>query len=43
MEEEEQRGKLDGVSVLYVICGIPALVAFLVVLFSLTHACNIPA
>lgn len=41
--EDEQRGKLDGVSLLYIVGGIPALVAFVVVLFSLTHACNIPA
>lgn len=41
--EDEQRGKLDGVSLLYIVGGIPALVAFLVVVFSLTHACNIPA
>jgi hypothetical protein len=41
--EDEQRGRLDGVSILYVVGGIPALVTFLVVLFSLTHACNLPA
>jgi hypothetical protein len=41
--EEEPRGKVDLVAVLYVLGGIPALVAFLVVIFSLTHACNIPA
>jgi hypothetical protein len=43
MEQEEQRGKMDLVSVLYIVGGIPALVTFLVVVFSLTHACNIPA
>ena len=42
-EQEESRGKVDLVSVLYVIGGIPALVTFLVVLFGLTHACNISA
>jgi hypothetical protein len=41
--EDEQRGKLDVVSILYIVGGIPALVTFLVVVFSLTHACNIPA
>ena len=41
--EDEQRGKLDVVSILYIVGGIPALVTFLVVVFSFTHACNIPA
>ena len=42
-DQEEQRGKTDLVSILYVVGGIPALVGFLVVLFALTRACNIPA
>ena len=42
-ENDEPRGKVDLVAVLYIVGGIPALVGFLVVLFSLTHACNIPA
>jgi hypothetical protein len=41
--QEESHGKVDLVSILYVVGGIPALVAFLILLFSLTHACNIPA
>ena len=41
--DEEPRGKVDLTSILYVVGGIPALVGFLVVLFALTHACNIPA
>jgi len=41
--DEEQRGKVDLVAILYIVGGIPALVGFLVVLFSLTHACNISA
>jgi len=41
--DDESRGKVDLTSVLYVVGGIPALVAFLVIVFSLTHACNIPA
>jgi len=41
--EDEERGKLDGVSILYIVGGIPAIVLFIVALFSLTHACNIPA
>ena len=41
--DEEPRGKVDLVSVLYIVGGIPAIVAFLVIIFSLTRACNIPA
>lgn len=41
--QDEPRGKVDWVAILYIVGGIPALVSFLVVLFSLTHACNIPA
>jgi hypothetical protein len=40
---ERPQRKVDLVSILYIAGGIPALVAFLVVLFSLTHACNISA
>jgi hypothetical protein len=40
---ERPQRKVDLVSILYIVGGIPALVAFLVVLFSLTHACNISA
>ena len=41
--QEEPRGRMDWVSVLYIVGGIPALVGFLIGIFSLTHACNIPA
>ena len=41
--EDESRGKVDGVAILYIVGGIPALVGFIVLIFSLTHACNIPA
>lgn len=41
--EEEPRGKVDTVAILYIVGGIPALVGFLILLFSLTHACNISA
>jgi hypothetical protein len=41
--DEEPRGRVDLTSVLYVVGGIPALVGFIVLLFSLTHACNISA
>ena len=41
--QEENTGKVDLVSILYVVGGIPAIVGFMVILFSLTRACNIPA
>ena len=41
--QEEKTGKVDLVAILYVAFGIPAIVGFLVVVFSLTRACNIPA
>lgn len=37
------RGKTDLVSVLYVVCGIPLMSLFFVVLFFFAHSCNIPA
>jgi hypothetical protein len=43
MEDEEQRGKLDAVSILYIFGGIPVIVLFLVVLFALARSCNAPA
>jgi len=43
MEQDEQRGKVDAVAILYIVGGIPAIVGFLVLLFSLTHACGVPA
>lgn len=42
-QPEEPRGKVDLAAILYIVGGIPAIVGFLVVLFGLTHACNIPA
>lgn len=41
--DDEPQGKLDAVSVLYIVGGVPALVAFLVVVFWLARSCNIPA
>ncbi len=41
--DDEPHGKVDLVAVLYIVGGIPALVGFLVVIFTLTRACNIPA
>ncbi len=41
--DEEPRGKNDLVAKLYIALGIPAIVMFMVVLFSFTRACGIPA
>ncbi len=41
--DDEPKGKVDGVSYLYIIGGIPAILGFLVVLFALARSCNIPA
>ena len=41
--EEQPRGKVDLVAILYIVGGIPALVAFLVILFALARSCDIPA
>ena len=41
--DEQPRGRVDLVAVLYIIGGIPALVAFLVILFSLARSCDIAA
>ena len=43
MEEEENHGKNDLVSLLYIVGGVPMIVLFLVVLFAFTRACDIPA
>ena len=41
--DEQPRGKVDLTSVLYVIGGVPALVAFLVVIFVFARSCYLPA
>jgi hypothetical protein len=41
--DEEPKGKLDAVSYLYIVGGIPAILGFLVVVFALARSCNIPA
>jgi hypothetical protein len=41
--QDEPRGKVDFVSILYIFGGIPVIVLFLWVLFGLTRACDIPA
>lgn len=41
--DDATRGKLDVVSVLYIVGGIPVLVGFIVGLFWLARACNVPA
>lgn len=42
-EDEEPRGKLDVVSLLYIFGGIPVIVLYMVVLFALARSCNAPA
>jgi hypothetical protein len=42
-EESEERGKLDTVSLLYIAGGIPAMVLFFIVLFTITRHCGTPA
>lgn len=41
--DEEPRGKVDRVAVLYIVGGIPMILLFLVVLFGLARCCNFPA
>ncbi len=36
-DSEQASGKVDGVAVLYIVGGIPAIVGFIVVLFLLTN------
>jgi hypothetical protein len=40
-KQEETQGTVDIVSVLYVVCGIPAMILFFVVLFGLVGACDL--
>lgn len=42
-KDEEPRGKLDAVSLLYIFGGIPVIVLYMVVLFALARSCNAPA
>lgn len=39
-ENEEPRGTVDLASVLYVVGGIPAMIAFFLILFGLVGACD---
>lgn len=39
---EEQRGRGDAVSLLYIVGGIPAMIAFFVVFFVLVERCGVP-
>ena len=41
--DDRPRGKVDLVSFVYVLFGVPAIVGFLIVIFALTRSCNIPA
>ena len=40
---DEPRGKVDALSILYIVGGIPALVGFLAILFLLARRLDIPA
>jgi uncharacterized protein (DUF2236 family) len=40
---EEGGGKVDAVSILYIVGGMPAIVMFVVILFTLTRSCALPA
>lgn len=40
---DEERGKLDLVSVLYVVGGIPTMLAFFLLLFFFANTCDIAA
>lgn len=42
-QQEEQRGRVDLVSVLYIVGGIPAIVAYIVLCFVLARFFNFPA
>jgi hypothetical protein len=42
-EDEEPRGRVDAVSILYIFGGIPVIVLYLVVLFAFARSCNAPA
>lgn len=41
--DEEPRGKVDRVAVLYIVGGIPMILLFMVVLFGFARCCNFPA
>ncbi len=41
--DEEPRGKVDRVAILYIVGGVPAIVLFLTVVFALARSCNFPA
>lgn len=41
--DEEPHGKVDAVSIFYVLGGIPVIVLFLFVIFGLARSCNLPA
>ena len=41
--EDEPRGRVDFVSILYIVGGIPAIMAFIAILFWAARAWDIPA
>ena len=42
IEDDEPRGRVDGVAVAYILGGIPAIVLFLVLIFGAVKLWNIP-
>jgi len=42
-KQEENEGTVDATSIFYILGGIPAMVAFFVILFLLTRSCGLPA
>jgi len=40
--EPQERGRVDTISVLYVLGGIPAMILFFVVLFFFANTCDLP-
>jgi hypothetical protein len=41
-DDSGERGKVDGIALLYIAGGIPAMVLFFIVLFTVTRYCGIP-
>jgi hypothetical protein len=42
-DEEQGRGRVDGVSLLYIVGGIPAIIAYIVISMVLARFLNFPA
>jgi hypothetical protein len=42
-DEQQERGRVDGVSLLYILGGIPAIIAYIVIAMVLARLFNFPA